>query len=65
MIAYLLLRIAARYSCLKMPAIRFAELVGARLFTRTAIADIDKPNRSNPARAAPRYSPNQLAFHNA
>jgi hypothetical protein len=48
-----------------MTAIRFAELVGARLFTRTAIADIDKPNRSNPARAAPRYSPNQLAFHYA
>src|SRR5260370_12784031 len=44
MIAYLLLRIAARHSFLKMPAIRFAELVGARLFTRTAIPDIAKPN---------------------
>jgi len=65
MIAYLLLRIAAKHSFLKMPAIRFAELVGARLFTRTAIADIDKPNRSNPSRAAPRYSPNQLAFQYA
>jgi IS4 transposase len=65
MIAYLLLRIAARQSFLKMPAIRFAELVGARLFTRTAIADIDKPNRANPSRAAPRYSSNQLAFQYA
>jgi putative transposase len=65
MIAYLLLRIAARHCFLKMPAIRFAELVGARLFTRTAIAHIDKPNRSNPSRAAPRYSSNQLAFQYA
>ncbi len=65
MIAYLLLRIASRHSCLKIPAIRFAELVGARLFTRTAIFDIDKPNRSNPARAAPIASPNQLAFRYA
>jgi len=65
MIAYLLLRSAARHCSLKMPAIRFAELVGARLFTRTAIAHIDKPNRSNPSRAAPRYSSNQLAFQYA
>src|SRR5258707_438824 len=65
MIAYLLLRIAARYCCLKMSAIRFAELVGARLFTRTAIAHIDKPNRSNPSTAAPRYSSNQLTFQYA
>src|SRR6266566_2117126 len=65
MIAYLLLRIAARYSCLKMPAIRFAELVGARLFTRTAIPDIAKPSRSNPARAAPTCSPGQLSFQYA
>jgi IS4 transposase len=62
MIAYLLLRIAARQSYLQIPAIRFAELLAARLFSRTPIADIDKPNRSNPARAAPRYHPNQLAF---
>ena len=65
MIAYLLLRIAARHSCLKIPAIRFAELLAARLFTRTALAEIDKPNRSKPARAAPKCSPNQLAFQYA
>jgi putative transposase len=65
MIAYVLLRIAAQQSYLNIPAIRFAELVGARLFTRTAIFDIDKPNRSNPARAAPTGSPNQLAFQYA
>jgi putative transposase len=62
MIAYLLLRIAARHSFLKIPAIRFAELVAARLFTRTALVDIDKPNRSNPARAVPTGSPNQMTF---
>ena len=62
MIAYLLLRIAARQSCLHIPAIRFAELIAARLFSRFAVADIDKPNRSNPARAAPRLCPNQMAF---
>lgn len=62
MIAHLLLRIAARQSCLQIPAIRFAELLAARLFCRGATADLDKPNRSNPARAAPNHCPNQLAF---
>jgi putative transposase len=62
MIAYLLLRIAARLNCLKISIIRFADLVAYRLFCRMHIADIDKPNRSNPSRAAPRHSPNQLAF---
>jgi putative transposase len=62
MIAYILLRIAARHSFLKIPAIRFAELVAARLFTRTAVFDLDKPNRSNPARAAPKCPPNQMTF---
>jgi IS4 transposase len=65
MIAYVLLRIAAQQNCITIPAIRFAELIGARLFTRCAIADIDKPNRSNPNSAAPRCSPNQLAFQYA
>ncbi len=65
MIAYLLLRIAARQSCLKIPAIRLAELVASRLFIRTDLVDIDKPNRSHPSRAAPKCSPNQLAFHYA
>jgi IS4 transposase len=62
MIAYLLLRIAARQSCLQIPPIRFAELIAARLLTRGTVALIDKPNRSNPARAAHRACPNQMAF---
>jgi putative transposase len=62
MIAYVLLRIAARQSYLRLPDIRFAELIAARLFSRFSLTDIDKPNRSNPARAAPRHCPNQMAF---
>jgi putative transposase len=65
MIAYLLLRIAARQSPCRIPAIRFAELIGARLFHRIALADIDKPNRCNPATARPKSSPDQLAFQYA
>jgi IS4 transposase len=65
MIAYLLLRIAARHCRLNIPAIRFAELVGARLFTRTSIAEIDKPNRSNPSNAVTKFQPNQMAFNYA
>jgi IS4 transposase len=65
MIAYLLLRIAARQSRRDIPAIRFAELIGARLFHRIDLAEIDRPNRTNPATAAPRSSPNQLAFQYA
>ena len=62
MIAYLLLRIAARANSIKISIIRFTDLVACRLFSRSQIADIDKPNRSNPSRAAPRHSPNQLVL---
>lgn len=62
MIAYLLLRIAARENCIKMPSIRFVELLAARLFARTPIARIDKPPKVNPSRATLRSSPNQLQF---
>jgi IS4 transposase len=65
MIAYVLLRIAARHSQLKMPALRFAELIAARLFSRTAIERIDKPALCNPAKARPRHSPDQMAFQYA
>jgi len=47
MIAYLLLRIAARENRIKMPAIRFAELIAGRLFLRNHIARIDKPPEVN------------------
>jgi putative transposase len=60
MIAYLLLRIAAGMNALKMPALRFAELVGQFLFTRKLIAKIDKPPPVNPNKPKPRFSPDQL-----
>ncbi len=62
MIAYLLLRIAARQNCLKISVLRFTELVGLRLFTRRSIAQIDKPPDVHPSKARPRHSPDQLAF---
>ena len=62
MIAYLLLRIAARLSRLAMPALRFAELVSACLFVRKPIARIDKPPDVNPSKPQPRSHPNQLVF---
>jgi putative transposase len=62
MIAYLLLRIAARLNAVTMPALRLAELVGQCLFTRKPIAKIDKPPHVNPSTPAPKSSPNQLAF---
>jgi IS4 transposase len=60
MIAYLLLRIAARMHRATMPAIRFAELVAACLFTRKPIARIDRPPEVNPSKPIPWTSPNQL-----
>ena len=56
MIAYLLLRIAARVNCVKIPHLRFAELVGQRIFMRRPIHEIDKPPPVNPSKARPRCS---------
>ena len=60
MIAYLLLRIAARESRASMPAIRFADLVAAALFVRKPLTRLDKPPEVNDSHARPRSSPNQL-----
>jgi IS4 transposase len=60
LIAYLLLRIAARASRLTLLALRFADLVRARLFERRPVARIDKP--SNPPSLVPLNATNQLAF---
>lgn len=60
MIAYLLLRIAARIHCVKIPILRFTELVCQRIFMRRPIHDIDKPPPVNASRAQQRCSPNQL-----
>ena len=62
MIAYLLLRIAARESALKMLPLRFAELIRQFLFSRRPIAQIEKPPPCNPSKPKPRSSPNQIEF---
>jgi putative transposase len=48
MIAYLLLRIAARNSRSSLLALRFADLVRTRLFERRPVAVIDKPPDAAP-----------------
>jgi IS4 transposase len=62
MIAYLLLRIAARVNCITMLPLRLAELVSQLLFARRSIAAIEKPPPINPSRPKPRNSPNQIEF---
>jgi IS4 transposase len=65
MIAYLLLRLAARENLVKIPIIRLAGLVATRLFMRAAIAHIDKPPHVHPATAKPKYSLDQMEFRYA
>lgn len=60
MIAYLLLRIAARLHGVKLPIHRFAELASQFLFSRRSIAKIDKPPEVHASRPKQRRSPNQL-----
>jgi IS4 transposase len=63
MIAYVLLRLAARLNALHMPALRLAELVCQFLFARRPIAKIDKPP---PKTAIVRTAhPDQLEFRYA
>ena len=60
MIAYLLLRIAARVNGITMLPLRLAELVSQFLFTRRSIATITKPPPVNPSKRQQRVSPDQL-----
>ena len=60
MIAFLLLRLAARASQCTLPAIRFAELIGASLFMRRPIDTIDKPPERQTKTA--HENPDQLGF---
>jgi IS4 transposase len=62
MIAYLLLGIAARATCIKMLPLRLAELVSQFLFTRRSLATIEKPPPINPSRSKCITSPNQIEF---
>lgn len=60
MIAYLLLRLAARLNALQFPALRLAELICQFLFARRPIAKIDKPPGHRLRQS--KSSLNQLAF---
>lgn len=62
MIAFLLLRIAARLSRSGLAPIRFVQLVSTCLFVRKPIHRIDKPPENNPSKPTQRQSPNQLEF---
>jgi putative transposase len=62
MIAYLLLRIAARVNCITMLPLRLAELVRLFLFTRRSIATITKPPPTNPSKRLSRTFPTQFEF---
>ncbi len=62
MIAFVLLRIAARLNRIAILPIRFAQLVGQCLFVRKPISRIDKPPPVNPSKPAHHINPNQLQF---
>ena len=59
MIAYLLLRIAARDSRSRLLALRFADLVRTRLLERRSIPELDKPP---PRPTTASHVQNQLTF---
>ena len=65
MIAYILLRLAAKAVKTKFDILRFTELVGVFLFDRRRLAAIDAPPPTNPSRKRDRTSPNQMAFRYA
>jgi hypothetical protein len=62
MIAYLLLRIAARLHSVNFPSLRLAELVGQSLFTRKTIHRIDRAPPVNPRKPKPKTPTTQLDF---
>jgi len=62
MIAYALLRIAARACRIAIPILRFTELVMQCLFERRRIDAIDRPPPINPSRRRDRTSPDQIGF---
>ena len=65
MIAYVLLRLAAKAAMTKFDILRFTELVAAFLFERRRLAAINSPPPVNPCRKRDRLNLNQLAFHYA
>jgi putative transposase len=62
MIAFALLRIAARTHRVTLSILRFTDLVAQCLFQRRRIDAIDQPPPVNPGRRANPTSPNQMTF---
>jgi IS4 transposase len=60
MIAYLLLRIAARANRITILPLRFAELISQFLFARRAIAWIDQLQTAEPSKCKKRAAPGQI-----
>jgi putative transposase len=65
MIAYVLLRLAAKTAKTKFDILRFTELVGVFLFDRRRLAAIDAPPPTHPNKKRDQASSNQMAFHYA
>jgi putative transposase len=62
MIAYALVRIAAKVNRLAIPILRFLDLVTQCIFDRRDIAAIDKPPPVNPSKKRNRTSPDQYGL---
>lgn len=62
MIAYALLRIAARTFLVTMSILRFTDLVAQFIFERRNLAAIDKPPPVNPSKRRDRTVANQMGF---
>jgi IS4 transposase len=62
MIAFALLRIAASAHKVRLPILRFTDLVAQCLFERRHIGDIEKPPPVNPSARRDKSSPNQIGF---
>jgi len=62
MIAYVLLRIAARLHRVTLPILRFTDLVARCLFERRHIAVIERPPPVNPSKSKPTCFPDQMSF---
>jgi putative transposase len=65
MIAFALLRIAARTHRIGLTILRFTDLVAQYLFHRRRIEAIDKPPKCNPTGRKNRNSPDQMSFRYA
>jgi putative transposase len=62
MIAYVLIRIAARTHCVKLPVLRLLDLLGQCLFDRRRFETIEKPPPVNPNRKRDCISKHQMSF---